>query len=106
MDASELRQCAIQLEDLRNRLCDLIQQAEQALAGSPEKSTASKQWIAHIKEAISKQPKPAAKLMIDMDQTIQSLHELANEAETIRDEGPNNNEPESELESSTDQYEF
>ena len=44
--------------------------------------------------------------MIDMDQTIQSLHELANEAETIRDEGPNNNEPESELESSTDQHEF
>jgi len=76
-DPQELRERADELEEIKDQIFDLIEQARDAVRGTPEESRAKSYWLAHIEMALTKESRYLGSSMVTMECTINDLREGA-----------------------------
>jgi hypothetical protein len=80
-DPKELNERADELEEIKNQIMELIEQARRQVDGTPEENRAKSYWLAHIEMALTKESRYLGSSMVTMECTINDLREAADQEE-------------------------
>jgi|WetSurMetagenome_2_1015567.scaffolds.fasta_scaffold132314_2 hypothetical protein len=80
-DPQELAECANELEEIKDQIMGLIEQARNTVRNTPEENRAESYWLAHLEMALTKESRYLGSSMITMECTINDLRNDADQGE-------------------------
>ena len=77
----ELNERANELEEIKEQIMDLIEQAKNLVQDTPEEKRAESYWLAHLEMALTKESRYLGSSMVTMECTINDLRQDADQEE-------------------------